>query len=346
MCEKLKIQSYNDKDKLEKAKDETYLKGFNTGIMLVGPHKGKKVSQAKPLIKAEMIAEGTACLYFEPERKVMSRTGDECVVALTDQWYLEYGEESWKEAVKSHVFSENFNAYSPESLERYRQSLDWLKEWACTRQFGLGTKLPWEEEWVIESLSDSTIYMAYYAIAKYLQGPDNLDGAKGSPYGIKPEDLTNDVFNYIYRGLDFPSSSAIPKETLEAMRAEFKTWYPMALRVSAKDLIPNHLTMALYNHAAIWDDDPSMWPQGYYTNGHVQVDAEKMSKSKGNFLMMDECVDLYSCDVTRLACADAGDSLEDANFSREVADTAVMGIYNECKWVEEMCGDGAKVRRA
>ena len=171
-----------------------------------------------------------------------------------------------------------------------------------------------------------------------------LVASQGSPYGIKPEDLTNDVFNYIYRGLDIPSSSAIPKETLEAMRAEFKTWYPMALRVSAKDLIPNHLTMALYNHAAIWDDDPSMWPQGYYTNGHVQVDAEKMSKSKGNFLMMDECVDLYSCDVTRLACADAGDSLEDANFSREVADTAVMNLYSESKWVEEMCGDGKKVR--
>ena len=68
--------------------------------MLVGPHKGKKVSQAKPLIKDEMIAEGTACLYFEPEKRVVSRTGDECVVALTDQWYLEYGEESWKEAVK------------------------------------------------------------------------------------------------------------------------------------------------------------------------------------------------------------------------------------------------------
>ncbi len=29
----------------------------------------------------------------EPEKKVMSRSGDECVVALTDQWYLVYGEE-------------------------------------------------------------------------------------------------------------------------------------------------------------------------------------------------------------------------------------------------------------
>jgi leucyl-tRNA synthetase len=26
----------------------------------------------------------------------MSRSGDECVVALTDQWYLEYGEDTWR----------------------------------------------------------------------------------------------------------------------------------------------------------------------------------------------------------------------------------------------------------
>eukprot|EP01040_Poterioochromonas_malhamensis_P011910 gene11910-12995_t len=44
-------------------------------------------------------------------------------------------------------------------------AVDWLKEWACSREFGLGTKLPWDQKWVIDSLSDSTIYMAYYTIA-------------------------------------------------------------------------------------------------------------------------------------------------------------------------------------
>jgi hypothetical protein len=61
-------------------------------------------------------------------------------------------------------------------------------------QFGLGTQLPWDEQWVIESLSDSTIYMAYYTIAHLLQGPDNLDGGKGSPAGIKPEQMTDQVW--------------------------------------------------------------------------------------------------------------------------------------------------------
>jgi leucyl-tRNA synthetase len=336
MCEKLKIKSFNDKAKLQQAKDETYLKGFNFGIMSVGPHKGKKVSDAKPIIKEEMINAGQACLYFEPESRVMSRTNDECVVAATDQWYLAYGEDSWSDAVKKHVLSDSFDAYDPNALARYEYVIGWLKEWACTRQFGLGTYLPWDPEWVIESLSDSTIYMAYYTISNHLQGVDNLNGDPcKSPDQIDPKDLTADVFDYIYRNKPYPEGCNIPEEKLKSMRDEFRYWYPMTLRVSAKDLIPNHLTMALFNHAAIWEEEPDLWPQGYYCNGHVLVDAEKMSKSKGNFLMMNETVEKYSADATRFACANAGDSLDDANFSRETADTAIMSLVNEEAWISE-----------
>eukprot|EP00568_Trieres_chinensis_P011970 CAMPEP_0183296168 /NCGR_PEP_ID=MMETSP0160_2-20130417/3842_1 /TAXON_ID=2839 ORGANISM="Odontella Sinensis, Strain Grunow 1884" /NCGR_SAMPLE_ID=MMETSP0160_2 /ASSEMBLY_ACC=CAM_ASM_000250 /LENGTH=1111 /DNA_ID=CAMNT_0025457759 /DNA_START=149 /DNA_END=3484 /DNA_ORIENTATION=+ len=336
MCEKLKIQSFNDKAKLAAAKDETYLKGFNFGVMTAGPHAGKKVCDAKPLIKEEMINEGTACLYFEPENKVVSRTNDECVVAATDQWYLAYGEPSWRDAVLRHVLDqERFDAYDPNALSKYEYVVGWLKEWACTRQFGLGTQLPWDEQWVIESLSDSTIYMAYYTIAHVLQGEGNLEGDKPSPGAISPESLTDEVFDYIYSNGPLPADTPISKENLDKMRNEFRYWYPMDLRVSAKDLIPNHLTMALYNHAAIWDDEPDLWPQGYYTNGHVLVDAEKMSKSKGNFLMMNDTVNKYSADATRFACADAGDSLDDANFSRETADSAIVSLVNEETWITE-----------
>lgn len=75
----------------------------------------------------------------------------------------------------------------------------------------------------------------------------------------------------------------------------------MDLRVSGKDLIGNHLTMALYNHASIWKDRPELWPRGYYTNGHVNLNNEKMSKSTGNFLMLEEAIEKFSADATRLA---------------------------------------------
>ena len=43
VCQEMKITSQNDTKKLAEAKAATYLKGFTLGVMLVGPHKGKKV---------------------------------------------------------------------------------------------------------------------------------------------------------------------------------------------------------------------------------------------------------------------------------------------------------------
>merc|ERR1712070_1040460 len=107
---------------------------------------------------------------------------------MTDQWYLKYGDTEWKDRVVEHVNNpETFTPYSQEILDKFNQTLGWLKECACSRLFGLGTQLPWDDKWVIESLSDSTIYMAYYTIAHLLQGPDNLCGDSPSPCGITPD---------------------------------------------------------------------------------------------------------------------------------------------------------------
>lgn len=91
VCEDLKIQSQNDTKQLAEAKQMTYLRGFTDGVMIVGPYAGKKVAEAKPIIRQEMLEAGQAMQYSEPEKQVISRSGDECVVALTDQWYLIYG---------------------------------------------------------------------------------------------------------------------------------------------------------------------------------------------------------------------------------------------------------------
>ena len=104
---------------------------------------------------------------MEPEKKIVSRSGDECVVALCDQWYLKYGEAQWKETTEKCL--QNMNCYHEEVKKNFVSTLNWLKEHACSRTYGLGSKLPWDEQWLIESLSDSTIYMAYYTIAHLIQ---------------------------------------------------------------------------------------------------------------------------------------------------------------------------------
>ena len=75
------------------------------------------------------------------------------------------------------------NRYSDEVRNNFESTLEWLHEHACSRSYGLGTRIPWDEEYLIEALSDSTIYMAYYTVSHLLQG-GVVDGSQVGPLGI------------------------------------------------------------------------------------------------------------------------------------------------------------------
>jgi leucyl-tRNA synthetase len=77
-----------------------------------------------------------------------------------------------------------------------------------------------------------------------------------------------------------------------------------------------------------------MWPKSIYTNGHVLVNNEKMSKSKGNFMTLKVAIEKYSADAMRLALADAGDTNEDANFAEITADRAILRLTTLKEWFE------------
>lgn len=131
--------------------------------------------------------------------------------------------------------------------------------------------------------------------------------------------------------------SEISKETLQSMRREFEYWYPLDLRVSGKDLIRNHLTFFLYIHVALFPKE--FWPRGVRVNGHLLLNGEKMSKSTGNFLTLSEAVEKFGADATRVAIADAGDGLDDANFEESVANSSILKLFELNKWCEEMIND-------
>lgn len=334
--DKLKIQSQNDKIKLQEAKDMVYLKGFYEGVLLVGEYKGRKIQDVKKELQKKLIDIGQAVIYYEPEKKIISRSNDECVVALCNQWYLDYGEKNWKKQAEQALA--NLDTFHDEVRKNFIACLNWLHEYACSRTYGLGSKLPWDKQWLIESLSDSTIYMAYYTVAHMLQG-GTFKGDKPNAFGIKADQMTPEIWDYIFfKDAQLPKTS-IKKQTLNHMRREFHYWYPVDLRVSGKDLIPNHLTFFLYNHTAIWPDQPDMWPKGIRINGHLLLNSTKMSKSEGNFLTLTEAVQKFSADGMRLCLADSGDSVEDANFVESMADAGILRLYTFIEWVNETLAD-------
>ncbi|KAM4620885.1 leucine--tRNA ligase, cytoplasmic [Polymixia lowei] len=341
VCDELKIQSQNDREKLAEAKEKVYLKGFYEGIMLVDGYKGQKVQDVKKPIQKMMIEKGEAMIYMEPEKQVMSRSADECVVALCDQWYLDYGDAEWKQ--QANEVLKSLETFCEETRKNFEATLAWLQEHACSRTYGLGTRLPWDQQWLIESLSDSTIYMAYYTVAHLLQG-GVLNGQGRSPLGIRPEQMTREVWDFIFfKTSPFPKTD-VPKDQLQKLRREFEYWYPVDVRVSGKDLVPNHLSYYLYNHVAMWPNDKMKWPQAVRANGHLLLNSEKMSKSTGNFLTLSQAIDKFSADGMRLALADAGDTVEDANFVETMADAGILRLYTWVEWVKEMIANQNNLR--
>lgn len=340
LCKMKKINSQKDRVQLAEAKELAYKEGFYQGIMYIGKYKGMKVQEAKPKIKDELVASGEAFVYNEPEGLVISRSGDECIVALMDQWYLDYGEDEWKALTKKCL--SQMNTFTEETRHQFEQTLDWLNQWACARSFGLGTKLPWDTQFLVESLSDSTIYMAYYTVAHLLHG-GSLDGSTVGPAGIRADQMTDEVWDYIFKLGPYPANCGVSRETLDKLKREFDYFYPLDVRASGKDLIPNHLTFWLYNHTAMFPEDK--WPRGVRSNGHLLLDSKKMSKSTGNFLTMSDAVAKYGADATRFALADAGDTGEDANFEDSTANAAILRLYTLLEWCEEQVAQADKLRQ-
>ncbi|KAJ7163222.1 hypothetical protein C8R46DRAFT_1193733 [Mycena filopes] len=339
LVKSMKIQSQKDVKQLAEAKEIAYKEGFYNGTMLVGEFKGMKVEEAKPRVRERMIEAGLAMAYAEPEGLVISRSTDECVVALMDQWYLDYGEASWRAETERLV--KNMELYQPETRHSFEKTLAWLNQWACARTYGLGSQLPWDPQFLVESLSDSTIYMSYYTVAQLLH-ENSIDGTKPGPLGITPDQMSDEIWEYILCNGPFPSPSPLPQEKADALKHEFNYFYPLDIRSSAKDLVPNHLTFCLYNHVALFPEDK--WPRSMRTNGHLLLNGKKMSKSTGNSLSLREAILKFGADSTRLSLADAGDGVEDANFDEKAANANILRVHTLVQWCEDMVKDEPNLR--
>ncbi|KAK3679618.1 cytosolic leucyl tRNA synthetase [Vermiconidia calcicola] len=346
LVESMKINSPKDAKQLAEAKDLAYKEGFYKGKMIYGDFSGKSVEEAKPLVRQQLLDSGDAFAYAEPDGLVMSRSGDECVAGHLDQWFMNYGipersgDEEWQPAVLEHVRNEDgvsgLNTFSTEVKNAFEQVLVWLAQWACARSYGLGTKLPWDQSQLVESLSDSTIYMAYYTFAHLLH--TDIFGTQRGPADIGAEELTDEVWDYLFcRTETIPQNCSIKESSLQMMRREFEYWYPLDQRCSGKDLIQNHLTFFLYVHIALFPRE--YWPRAVRINGHLMLNGEKMSKSTGNFMTLQDAIGKFGADATRIALADAGDGIEDANFEESVANATILRMFELRGWCESVVGD-------
>jgi leucyl-tRNA synthetase len=310
IVEQMGIKDQHD-PRADEATKSLYKKEFHGGVLKknCGPYAGKTVREVKDVLIHDFRKLGVADSMYDLPDPVTCRCMTRCIVKiLSDQWFLNYSDLTWKEKAKEAVAQ--MKIYPDAARQWFIAVIDWLKEWACARTTGFGTPLPWGKGWIIETLSDSTIYMAFYTINKHIR-----------EYGIEPEVLTPEVFDYVFYGkgeaTPICQASDIPSDILESMRNEFLYWYPFDLRVSAKELVPNHLTFCIFHHAAMFPRE--QWPRAMGVNGMLMIEGKQMHKSKGNFVTMKGAVERYGADATRCALLLGAEGMDDPDWRGENA---------------------------
>ena len=308
IVEKMGIKDQNDA-KANQATKELYKKEFHGGTLKVNcaQYAGKTIREAKDILIADFRKLGAADSMYDLSEPVVCRCMTQCIVKiLSDQWFLNYSDPQWKALAKQVVAQ--MNVYPESAKPWFNTVIDWLREWACARTTGFGTPLPWGKGWIIETLSDSTVYMAFYTINKHIKQNN-----------IKPESLTPEVFDYVFFGkgnvAKLSKAVGIDAGLLDSMRSEFLYWYPFDLRNSAKELVPNHLSFCIFHHAALFP--PQHWPKAIGVNGMLMIEGQGMHKSKGNFITMKGAVEKYGADATRCALLLGAEGMDDPDWRAE-----------------------------
>ncbi len=287
------IKSQAESEKLEDATQEIYKAEFYDGVMKenCAQFSGRSIKDVKEDVVAWMKSINRVDVFYEPDqRPVICRCGANVEVGVfAGQWFLDYTSPGWKEEASRAL--ENMGIIPEMFRNLFEATFDWLAQRPCARRRGIGTRLPFDQDWIIESLSDSTIYMAYYTIAHHIR--DNK---------LKPMQLTYEFFDYVFLGKGTPSKvskiTEIDVNLLKKMRKEFQYWYPNDQRHTAPSHISNHLSFAIFHHVAIFPE--KYWIQMISINEHMNMEGKKMSKSKGNVIPLVEIPEKYGADVFRI----------------------------------------------
>ncbi len=343
--ERLGVGSQTDVERLEEATAKVYREEFERGVVrpdvvsyvvsrdprvvefLKSRVAERPVKEARESVKDLLRDLGALDSMYEViNAPVRCRCGAEVVVkVLENQWFIDYGNEAWKALTREAL--RGMRIVPEEARRGIEATIEWLKERACARTRGLGTELPWEPGWVIEALSDSTIYMAFYTVVHRIRS-----------LGVRAEDLDERFWDYVFLGIGDPREVAgrigVRTEDLESIRREFLYWYPLDSRHSGKDLIPNHLTFFVFNHTAVFPRE--LWPRQIVVNGWVLVEGAKMSKSRGNVRLLRNLMDAYSPDALRLGLILGAEVDQDLDLSEETIIFAARQLARIYSTVEKI----------
>ncbi len=278
-----KIISQDDA-RLEQLTQEVYKEGFHSGVLLdnCGKYSGMRVIEAKDKMKQELINSGQADIMYDLSEEVICRCGERVIIKkIEDQWFVKYSDKNLTELSKKHAATMTIKP--KQYKENISGVLDWFQDRACARLGSwLGTKMPFDEKWTIEPISDSTLYPIYYLVSIYFK--------EGK---IKLNEMNEEFFDYVFLGKGKPKN-AIWSE----IRKDVLYWYPLDINLGGKEHQTVHFPVFIMNHVGILPKE--MWPKGIFINYWVLGKGSKISKSKGGAQPIPDAIKQFGVDAMRL----------------------------------------------
>lgn len=321
VCEQLQITSQNENEKLDEATELVYKKEFHTGSLnnVCGEYAGIKIAEIKDTVKNKLIDSDFALELREFSEDVICRCGEQVVIKkIPDQWFIQYSNQELTDESKNHVAS--MTIFPKKYKDELPGILDWFDDRACIRKGSwLGTEFPFKKGWMIEPISDSTLYPAYYLLSKYVN--ENK---------ISIEEMNESFFDYVFFGNGEPKN-----DTWKQIHDDCSYWYPVDINLGGKEHKTVHFPVFIMNHVAIMPCEKR--PQGIFVHWWVtQKGKEKISKSKGGAEHVAEAADLYGIDAMRLYYTHVGSPFVDIEWDAEVVTKYKNKIANIYKFIKKL----------
>ena len=322
----------SDRTSVDAATERLYRLEYVRGRMTVPELSGILVREARDRVAADLEAAGTSFDLQEFSKPVICRNGHSVIIRrVPDQWFLKYGDEEWKASVRRVV--DRLFTWPADYGRELPTILDWFQDRPCTRRGRwLGTSFPFDPEWVIEPIADSTFYMAYFIVRRFV-----------SAGRLKLEHLTDALFDFVFRGIG-AGEPTVDRATLDELRAEFLFWYPLDLNVGGKEHKRVHFPVFLYTHARLLP--PELQPKGIYVHGWTTGPAgAKISKREASTWVripsVEAAIEEWGADAIRLLYSLAGSPSQDLEWDQALVEASVVRIGDVERMAREAFGAGA-----
>jgi len=249
-----------------------------------GEYTGQTVSDARNRLMRDLQEKGLAGQVFKivgGEFFCRTHKNQRIVVKPSEENSINYGSQEYQRRTLKLV--EGMKLFPSAYRSELEEIILTRRAKPCERKAegNIGALSPLSKGKRIEALADSNIYMEYYGIANAL--------SRGL---INPENLNDSLLDYLLLSKGNPEQvakiSGLEERRVLELKQLMDERYPIDINIAATEHKDVHFPFSLFTHSAILPE--RLFPREYLLTSHVMLEGEKMSKSKGNVLYLEDLV--------------------------------------------------------